>query len=210
MMNGHNPYQLLRKVFGPIARGIWLSEIRGLEHIPETGPAILVSNHCSYLDFLLLTAACERHITYVVGECFNRKPLIRRAMQSMEFIFIDRLDPYPVTPVRHSLRVLEQGRLLGIYPEGTRSRDGKLQRARDGVGYLAMVSGVPVVPIFMHGTYSAWPRHRRLPRYHPCEISIGESVLFGRTLHPSREQCQVAARRIMQAVAHLGGEEYPW
>ncbi len=163
-----------------------------------------------YLDFLLLTAVCERHITYVVGESFNGKPLIRRAMQSMEFIFIDRLDPYPVTPVRQSLRVLEQGRLLCIYPEGTRSRDGKIQRARDGVGYLAMVSGAPVVPIYMRGTFRAWPWHQRLPRHHACEISIGESVPFSRNLHPSREQCQVAARRIMQAVAHLGGEEYPW
>ena len=141
----------------------------GLENVPTNGGAILAPNHVSFLDPPLIACRVERPMVFVAHEMFfNIEPLGTWMRQA---------GGYPVSStgestgsIKEVLRALKNGRLLGLFPEGTRSWDGEILPPMAGVGLLVAATDVPVIPIHVDGAFRAWPRHRRLPR--PIKITI--------------------------------------
>lgn len=174
--------------------------VRGVEHVPESGPFILVANHQSILDPILIQAVCPRPLHTMAKSNQFTVPFIGWLMAQHLHSFPARR--YEVDPqtVRTALRRLEAGHGVGIYLEGERSWDAKLQPLRLGTVRLILYAGVPVVPTIIHGSYDVWPRWSSRPSRSPITIE------FGKPLHlpqlrdrAGREAAVLASREVLQA-----------
>lgn len=157
------------------ARALFRIRFQGVEHVPDTGPVVLASNHVSYLDPVLVTIPIRRALHYMALESFFR---IRGlgALMSWCRAFPVLGEGADAPGVRRALRLLHQGEPLVIFPEGGRSTDGRLQPFRPGAFRLALVARAPVVPVTIAGGFEAWPSHRRLPRPAPITITYHPPV----------------------------------
>jgi len=173
------PYTIARWVVGLIFRVLWRPRIEGLEHVPAEGPVIIASNHLSFIDSVVIPLAVPRRVRFLAkAEYFTgRGP--RGRLTALFFHLIDAV-PVERTGNRDSMRslesalaVLRDGQAFGIYPEGTRSRDGRLYRGRTGVGWLALTSGAPVVPVALLGTDRVQPVGARGVRVAPVRVRFG-------------------------------------
>lgn len=160
--------------------------VTGTENVPAEGAVLLAANHLSFLDSIVIPSVLERRVTFLAKSDYFEGPGLRGAIvrtwfESNGAVPVARTGETDDTQaaLRASLAVLEQGWALGIYPEGTRSRDGRLYRGRTGVAWLALKAGCPVVPVGLVGTQGVLPVGSRLPR--PHRISVG----FGRPLLPA-------------------------
>jgi 1-acyl-sn-glycerol-3-phosphate acyltransferase len=219
-------YQLSRIVAGPFLRGLWRPEVTGAEHVPATGGAILASNHLSILDSVFLPFMLKRPVTFTAkSEYFtSRHPAMRLMgtyLRATGQIPVDRDGARAAhQTLEAALALLRQGQLFGIYPEGTRSPDGRLYRARPGVGWLAMNSGLPVIPVAMMGTDKVLPPGQSVPRLGKVRIRIGKPMTFGtaadaggRPEGSGRPEAPGKARRaiadeVVRAIHELSGQEY--
>jgi len=203
-----------RATVAPLARALWRPTITGVAHVPRTGGVILASNHLSFIDSFAIPIAAPRPVSFLAkSDYFTGTGLggaIRRG-------FFEGIDAIPVD--RHSSRaaqesleaalaVLRAGKAFGIYPEGTRSRDGRLYRGRTGVAWLALTAGVPVVPVGLRGTDEVQPVGRSIPRLAAVTVS------FGRPIDPAAYAGLPGAKgrrlltdAIMDAIAELSGQE---
>jgi 1-acyl-sn-glycerol-3-phosphate acyltransferase len=214
-------YQLSRIVAGPFLRGLWRPEVTGAEHVPETGGAILASNHLSILDSVFLPFVLKRPVTFTAkSEYFtSRHPAMRLMgtyLRATGQIPVDRDGARAAQQMLEgALALLRQGQLFGIYPEGTRSPDGRLYRARPGVGWLALNSGLPVIPVAMLGTDKVLPPGRSVPRLGKVRIRIGKPMTFGteaagaggRPEAPGKMR-RAIADEVVRAIHELSGQEY--
>jgi 1-acyl-sn-glycerol-3-phosphate acyltransferase len=213
-------YQLSRIVAGPFLRGLWRPEVTGAEHVPATGGAILASNHLSILDSVFLPFMLKRPVTFTAkSEYFtSRHPAMRlmgRYLRATGQLPVDRDGARAAQQMLEgALALLRQGELFGIYPEGTRSPDGRLYRARPGVGWLALNSGLPVIPVAMLGTDKVLPPGRSVPRLGKVRIRIGKPMTFGTGDGPTgRAEAPGKVRRaiaddVVRAIHELSGQEY--
>ncbi|MFD7920854.1 lysophospholipid acyltransferase family protein [Streptomyces sp. NPDC059740] len=210
-------YQVLKYVFmGPLLRLIFRPRVEGLEHVPEEGAAIIASNHLSFADHFVMPAMVPRRVTFLAkAEYFTGrgiKGLLTAAFfRGVGQIPVDRSGGAAAqAALRAGLGVLRSGRLLGIYPEGTRSHDGRLYKGRTGVAAMALEAGVPVVPCAMIGTFEAQPTGRRLPRAMRITIRFGEPMDFSRfaSLADDRTALRAVTDSVMDAVRRLSGQEY--
>ncbi len=165
------------------------TEVRGIEHIPETGPFFLIPNHQSVLDPLMLQAVCPRTVHAMTKSTQFGSPFMRWVLPRIGAFPTRRYRVDPQT-VRVALRELKRGRGVGIYPEGERSWDATLQPLRRGTVRLLLKGGVPVVPCGISGSYDVWPRWSKRPRRCPVRIQFGEPILFG--AHNDREAREAA------------------
>jgi 1-acyl-sn-glycerol-3-phosphate acyltransferase len=208
-------YLLSRICAEPVLRAYGRPEVAGAANVPASGPAILASNHLSVIDSVYLPLVLARPVTFPAkAEYFTAHGLVRRAfaayLRSTGQLTIDRDDPRSaLSTLDAALRRLDQGELFGFYPEGTRSPDGRLYRGRSGIGYLALGSGAPVIPVAMLGTREILPPGRRLPRPGRVQVRIGQPVTFGDLgdLPPARMRSAIADR-VMDGIARLSGQEY--
>jgi 1-acyl-sn-glycerol-3-phosphate acyltransferase len=209
-------YQLSRVVAGPFLRLLVWPTVVGAEHIPATGPAILASNHLSVVDSIYLPLMLKRPVSFAAkSEYFNGTSLRDRAvgayLRSINQVSTDRTGGRAaMTMLDAALNHLNSGQLFGIYPEGTRSPDGRLYRGRSGVGYLALHSGAPVVPVAMVGTDHILPPGRQIPRPGKIEIRIGEPLEFPELLSqpPGAKQRRAVTDEVMRAIQKLSGQEF--
>jgi 1-acyl-sn-glycerol-3-phosphate acyltransferase len=213
-------YQLSRIVAGPFLRGLWRPEVTGAEHVPASGGAILASNHLSILDSVFLPFMLKRPVTFTAkSEYFtSRRPAMRlmgRYLRATGQLPVDRDGARAAQQMLEgALALLRQGQLFGIYPEGTRSPDGRLYRARPGVGWLAMNSGLPVIPVAMTGTDKVLPPGQSVPRLGKVRIKIGKPMTFGTMAEAAgRPEAPGKARRaiadeVVRAIHELSGQEY--
>jgi len=209
-------YQVSRAVAGPFLKLLGRPKITGTQHVPATGGAILASNHVSILDSIYLPLMLDRPLIFAAkAEYFNGTRLIQRFtgayMRATNQLSTDRTGPRAAQDMlQAALDRLQSGELFGIYPEGTRSPDGRLYRGRIGVGWLAVNSGVPVIPVAMKGTGRILPPGRTIPRPGRIEIIIGEPL----KLRPEAFDGPVAKVRraitdeVMRAIQDLSGQEY--
>ena len=189
-----------------LLRGFFELRVEGVERLPAAGPFILVSNHHNYLDGVVLGVAVPRPIAFVVmPRVFRATPLhppFHRRIGSIP-VTLERPDPGAIKRV---LRVLDAGRVVGIFPEGPFSREGRLVGGRPGAAMVALRAGVPVVPAAIEGTYEAL-RGRRfyVPRRRPLSVRFGEPISFGRPRHGriARLEREEVTRRIMSEIASL-------
>jgi 1-acyl-sn-glycerol-3-phosphate acyltransferase len=218
-MEGRQVFYWLAKfvLVGPVLRLIWRPWTEGLENIPADGPAILASNHLSFSDSLFMPVIVGRRVTFLAkAEYFNtpglKGKLSKWLITAVGQVPIDRADASAAdAALRTGVRVLSGGALLGIYPEGTRSPDGRLYRGKTGVARMALEAGVPVIPVAMIGTDIIQPTGRLLPKLRPRP-----GVRFGKPLDFSRYAGLAGDRfversmtdEIMYELMQLSGQEY--
>jgi 1-acyl-sn-glycerol-3-phosphate acyltransferase len=199
-------YRLIRAGCVRVLRSRFEYRVIGLERLPASGPFILAANHHNYLDGVVLGAAVPRPISFLVmPRVWKASPLhppFHRQVGSIP-VNLERPDPGAIKRV---LRALDGGRVVGIFPEGPFSREGRLVRGQPGVALIALRSGVPVVPAAIEGTYDAL-RGRRfyVPRPHPVSVCFGAPMHFGRSRHRrvTRAERNDVTRRIMGEIAAL-------
>ncbi|MFB0620521.1 lysophospholipid acyltransferase family protein [Streptomyces sp. AGS-58] len=210
-------YYLLKYVLlGPWLRLVFRPRIEGLEHVPASGAAIIAGNHLSFSDHFLMPAILKRRITFLAKAEYFTGPGVKGRLTAFFFrgagqIPVDRSGKEAGrAAIREGLRVLGRGELLGVYPEGTRSHDGRLYKGKVGVAVMALRAGVPVVPCAMIGTFEAQPPGRVVPRIRPVTIRFGRPLDFSRYAGMEREKAVLRAitDEIMSAVLALSGQEY--
>ena len=203
-------------VLGPILKLLFRPWVEGDENIPEDGPAILASNHLSFSDSIFLPLVVQRRVTFLAkSDYFNGRGLKGR----MTAAFFKGVGQLPVdrsggrageAALRSGLRVLRRGEVLGIYPEGTRSPDGRLYRGRTGVARMALEAGCPVLPVAMIGTDKAQPTGKVLPKIMRIGVRIGKPLDFSRYegMEDDRFVLRSITDEIMYELMLLSGQEY--
>ena len=208
-------YSALHALARPTAKLIWRPTVRGVEHVPATGPVILASNHLSFADSLVIPIVAPRRVVFLAkSDYFTGTGLRGRAQrlwfESMGMLPVDRDDPKAALgSLDTALEVLGRGEAFGLYPEGTRSRDGRLYRGRTGVAHLALTAGCPIVPVGLVGTERLQPIDARLPRIVPVTVSFGEPIhvagrFDGVPMGKARRQ---VTDEVMAAIGALTGQE---
>ncbi len=201
---------------GPFLRLVFRPWAEGLENIPETGPAILASNHLSFSDSIFLPLVVPRRITFPAkAEYFTGSGVKGRLtavfMRGIGQIPIDRSGGRASqAAMRAGLKLLRRGELFGIYPEGTRSPDGRLYRGKTGVARLALEAGVPVIPVAMIDTDRLQPPGQVVPRILRPGVRIGKPLDFSRYagMESDRFVLRSITDEIMYALMTLSGQEY--
>jgi 1-acyl-sn-glycerol-3-phosphate acyltransferase len=198
-------------LLGPALHLLFRPKVSGLEHIPREGGAIIAANHVSFLDPLLLPLVVpRRRVMFLTKVKYIDKPLLRWVLTGAGVIPVATDDPRAVgQSVTAAVEVVRSGRLVGIFPEGTRSPDGRLQRGKTGVARVALESGAPVIPVGIIGTDLAFPRGARLPRPRSVRIAFGPPLTFansdGRVRSASLSRA--ATDQVMAAIRDLSGQE---
>jgi 1-acyl-sn-glycerol-3-phosphate acyltransferase len=175
----------------------------GRENLIEDGPAILASNHASYLDPPLVGVCCRKDVYFLARKSLFERPVVGPLLAQLNTIPVDR-DRGDVGAVRAMIKLLKSGNRVLVFPEGTRSKDGNLQPARAGVGLLIAKSLAPVVPVRVFGSYAALPRSGGI-RFVPITVVIGKPLFFTKQDLGTDERTayQVLSDRVMAAIAAL-------
>jgi 1-acyl-sn-glycerol-3-phosphate acyltransferase len=209
-------YRMSRLVAGPALRALARPHVTGAENIPTSGAAIMASNHLSIVDSIFLPLMVTRPVVFAAkSEYFTgtrlQDKVIGAYMRATKQLSTDRTGARAALSMLDSaLALLQSGELFGIYPEGTRSPDGRLYRGRPGVGWLALNSGVPVIPVAMIGTERILPPGRKIPKPGRIEIRIGEPLNFDalRAEGTGARQRREVTDEVIQAIQKLSGQEY--
>ncbi|MFT2816584.1 lysophospholipid acyltransferase family protein [Leifsonia sp. A12D58] len=203
-------------VVGPIVLAIFRPWIKGLDKIPKTGGVILASNHLSFIDSIFLPLVVPRRVVFLAkSEYFTGKGLkgwaTRQFFKATGQLPIDRSGgKASEDSLNTGLRVLGEGGVLGIYPEGTRSPDAKMYRGRTGVARMVLEAGVPIVPVAMIDTEKAMPTGTRIPKVRRIGIVFGDPLDFSRFegMEGDRFVLRSITDELMYELQHLSGQEY--
>lgn len=203
-------------ILGPILRVLFRPSVEGEENIPEQGGAILASNHLSFSDSVFLPLVVSRRVTFLAKSDYFTGRGVKGRMTAAFFKAVGQL---PVdrsggkasnAALSSGLRVLRRGELLGIYPEGTRSPDGRLYRGRTGLARMALEARVPVIPVAMIGTDKAQPTGKLIPHIMRIGVRVGKPLDFSR--YEGMEDDRFVLRSITDEVMYelmlLSGQEY--
>ncbi|ADI05583.1 1-acyl-sn-glycerol-3-phosphate acyltransferase [Streptomyces bingchenggensis BCW-1] len=209
-------FVFLKAVLGPLMRLMFRPQVEGAERIPGSGPVILAGNHLTFIDSMILPLVCDRQVVFIgKDEYVTGKGLKGRLMAwfftGVGMIPVDRDGGHGgVAALMTGRRVLEEGRMFGIYPEGTRSPDGRLYRGRTGIARLTLMTGAPVVPFAMIGTDRLQPGGKGLPRPGRVTVRFGEPLEFTRYEGMDRDRFVLRAvtDEVMSEVMRLSGQEY--
>ncbi|HEY9565306.1 MAG TPA: lysophospholipid acyltransferase family protein [Nocardioides sp.] len=201
---------------GPILRVIFRPTAQDLDNVPETGPAILASNHLSYADWLFMPLTLSRRVSFVAKAEYFNSPGLKGWFQKHFFrgsgqIPIDRSGANAAEGALLSAKqVLDRGELFGIYPEGTRSHDGRLYRGKTGVARLALETGVPVIPVAVIGTDVVAPPGKKFGRIIRPAVRYGKPLDFSRYegMENDRYILRSVTDEIMYEIMRLSGQEY--
>ena len=199
-------WQLFRVIFAFYFR--W--RVYHPERVPLTGPVILAANHASFIDPPLVGAGLKREINYLARKSLFRLPVAGAVLRAVNAVPVDR-EGGGAAGLKAILDRLLAGGGIILFPEGTRTRDGKLQPARSGIGLTVIKSNAPVVPVRVFGTYEAYGRHLKFPRPRPVSVKYGQPMLFEK-LRAEAKTCskprlkeihRQIAGEIMEAIARL-------
>lgn len=204
-------YRAIHSVLPPILTAVYRPWVEGQEHIPTDGPAILASNHLSFLDHFFLPAYVDRPIFFLGKSDY---------FSGWQKYFFENVGVMPVNreggdageaSLRKGAEILEQGKLLGIYPEGTRTPDGRLYRGKTGPVRLSLRTGVPIIPVAMIGVFEILPPGARFPRLGGrVGVRIGKPLDFSRYAghEDDRFALRTATDELMYEMMLLSGQEY--
>jgi 1-acyl-sn-glycerol-3-phosphate acyltransferase len=212
-------FVLLKMLLGPLLRLFFRPRVEGAEGVPATGPVILAGNHLTFIDSIILPLISKRQVLFLgKDEYVTGRSLKGRVMAwfftAVGMIPVDRDGGQGgVAALMTGRRVLEEGRVFGIYPEGTRSPDGRLYRGRTGIARLTLMTGAPVVPFAMIGTDRVQPGGKGLPRLgrgRQITVRFGAPLDFSRYEGMDRDRYVLRAvtDEVMAEVMRLSGQEY--
>ena len=203
-------------VLGPLLMRVFRPWVKGMENVPATGAAILASNHLSFVDSIFLPLVLKRPVTFLAkAEYFTGKGikgwLVRQFFIATGQIPIDRSGgKASEDSLNTGLRVLAEGKLLGIYPEGTRSPDAKLYRGRTGIARMVLEAKVPIIPVAMIDTDKVMPIGSTMPSVKRVGVLFGQPLDFSRFdgYENDRFVLRAITDEIMVEIHHLSGQEY--
>ena len=201
-----------RKALGPLARRLWDIDMTGYDQLPTDGPAILCPNHISFLDSAFLMLTLPRNISFVGKAEYMDSWKTKHVFPALGMIPIDRSGgEKSASALDTAAGVLRRGELFGIFPEGTRSRDGALHKGRTGAARLALEVGCPIFPVGIVGTDAIQPPGAKAPKpFKSCRITIGRPVRPER--YADRREPHLAWRsmidEVMFEIREMTGQEY--
>ena len=210
-------YWVLKYILlGPLLRVLYRPKVTGLENVPDSGPVIMAVNHNSFMDSIFLPLMVKRPMIYLAKDEYFITPGFKGFW--MRFFF-KGVGQVPINraggdaseaALRTGVRVLSEGNILGIYPEGTRSPDGKLYRGHTGVARIALQAGVKVIPVAMHGTREVQPAGKTIPRVRKIGITIGQPLDFSRYAGMDNDRFILRSMtdEIMYEIMMLSDQEY--
>ncbi|MBV2355590.1 1-acyl-sn-glycerol-3-phosphate acyltransferase [Streptomyces sp. J2-1] len=211
-------YGTMKVAIGAPLRVAFRPWVEGLEHIPAEGPAILASNHLSFSDSFFLPIVLDRKVTFIAKAEYFTTPGVKGRLTAAFFKGVGQL---PVdrsgargageAAIRSGIEVLERGELFGIYPEGTRSPDGRLYRGKPGgLARVALATGAPVIPVAMIDTEKIQPPGKVMPKLMRPGIRIGEPLDFSRYqgMEHDRFVLRAVTDEVMYEIMKLSGQEY--
>ncbi len=209
-------YWLVKAVLAPFLRLLFRPYVTGAEHLPAEGAAILAGNHTTFLDNFIIPVVVPRKVTFLAKSDYFTGGGVKGKMQKSFFagvgmIPIDRSGgAASEAALRTGLQVLRDGELLGLYPEGTRSPDGRLYRGKTGVARMALEVGVPVIPVGLIGMFALQPAGRRWPKLGKVEVRVGQPLDFSRYagMEGDRFVLRSITDEIMYELMVLSGQEY--
>jgi len=201
---------------GPLLKLVFRPWAEGIDNVPREGAVILASNHLSYSDWLFMPVSVPRRVTFVAKAEYFETPGIKGWLQKGFFsgsgqVPIDRTSGSTAAgAIRTQLRLLSEGNVCGIYPEGTRSHDGKLYRGRTGVARLALESGAPVVPVAVINTDVVAPPGKVFGKFARPGVRYGQPLDFSRYdgMQDDRFVLRAITDEIMYEIMRLSGQEY--
>ena len=203
-------------LLGPLMKLFCRPRVEGVEHVPESGPAILVSNHMAVADSFFMPLMMPRRVTFLAKREYFTGPGLKGRLQKYFFsgvgqVPIDRSSGAAAQAALDTgVRLLREGKLLGVYPEGTRSPDGRLYKGKTGVARMALEADVPVIPIAMFGTDKVNPIGSKMWYPHRVTVKVGAPLDFSRYegLAGDRFVERSITDEIMYALMELSGQEY--
>lgn len=163
-------YRSARLVGVPLLRLLFSLKVQNASLVPSRGALLIAANHCSFMDPVVLQAACPRRIIFMMTERYYNPLWGRWFFKQMQAIPLREGTVYNVGPLRKGVKALQEGKAIGLFPEGGISRTGALQEGQPGILLLAQRTDAPIVPACIFGTYRALPRHAKFPR--PAKISV--------------------------------------
>ena len=192
-------YWLVRFLSKCIFKTFYDFKIYGAENLPEKGPYLICSNHCSFFDPAVICACVPQRVYWVaLKDLYKIRPLS---------LLLKAAKCIPVNgATKEVLDAIKQGKIIGIFPEGRRTYNGKLmKKGKKGTAIMAMRSGVPVVPAWISGTFQAYPRRAKFPRIYPIRIYIGKPLTFPKHQEEiiNESTLSAATTEIMQSIAGL-------
>ena len=207
------PYGILRAFLTPFLMILFRPKVKGLRNVPVNGPLIIASNHLSFSDSIFMPLVVPRKVTFLAKSEYSTSPGPKGLLKKLTFIALGQV-PVDRSGGRRSeaalitgLKVLAEGKCLGIYPEGTRSPDGKLYKGRTGIARLAIESGAQVVPVAMFNTEKIQPTGTVVPKVMRVEMIFGEPMTFTGDSTDLQYLRQVTDQ-IMNRIQELSGQEY--
>lgn len=172
-------FRLIKITIGNLIKLIWLGKVRGLENIPKKGGFIICANHSSYFDFLILSVVCPRRIYFLAGEVFFKKWQWRWLVKLTKQIKVDRNSKDKSKSIEEVIKRLGENKVIGIFPEGTRSPDGEISKFYTGAVRIALKTSVPIVPVGIKGAYEIMSRFNKFPKFNKrCDVEFGDVINY--------------------------------
>lgn len=205
-------YPILGRVIPPII-GLWVKKVEGLENIPKEGNFIIAANHASYIDHLILSSMIVTHtgkrVHYLAKKEHFDSTFQRMWHKHTGAIPVDRQHGGQEA-LNIAVDFLKAGKIIGIYPEGTRTLTGELQKGKTGIARLVLATGVSVLPVGLKGTFEILPKGKKLPRFKRANIKIGKLMKFGKSIGKvdDKETLRKVTDLIMKEIAILCGKKY--
>lgn len=207
------PYGVLRAFLTPFLMVLFRPKVKGLRHVPGSGPVIIASNHLSFSDSIFMPLVVPRKVTFLAKSEYFTSPGPKGLVKKLTFIALGQV-PVDRSGGRRSeaalitgLKVLAEGKCLGIYPEGTRSPDGRLYKGRTGIARLAIESGAPIIPVAMFNTEKIQPTGTVVPKVMRVEMIFGEPMYFEGD-STDLQHLRDVTDKIMKTIQALSGQEY--
>jgi 1-acyl-sn-glycerol-3-phosphate acyltransferase len=207
------PYGILRAFLTPFLMVLFRPKVKGLRHVPGSGPVIIASNHLSFSDSIFMPLVVPRKVTFLAKSEYFTSPGPKGLLKKITFIALGQV-PVDRSGGRRSeaalitgLKVLAEGKCLGIYPEGTRSPDGRLYKGRTGIARLAIESGAPIIPVAMFNTEKIQPTGTVVPKVMRVEMIFGEPMFFEGD-STDLQHLRDVTDQIMETIQALSGQEY--
>jgi 1-acyl-sn-glycerol-3-phosphate acyltransferase len=203
----------LKSFLIPLLMFVFRPKVTGLRHVPSKGPVIIASNHLSFSDSIFMPLVVPRDVTFLAKSEYFTSPGLKGFIKKITFIALGQV-PVDRSGGKRSeaaiitgLRLLQENRCVGIYPEGTRSPDGRLYKGRTGIARMAIESGAPVIPVAMFNTAEIQPTGQVVPKVRRVEMVFGEPMYFS---GDSTDQVVLrsATNELMEKIAELSKQEY--
>ena len=205
-------YPIGKRIIPSIVKKLWVREVNGRENLPRGGSFIIATNHASYMDHFVMS---------LIVQYLDRKIHVLAKKEYFDNIFMKVWHSYvgaiPIDrqsggkgALKLAVKALKEGKIIGIYPEGTRSLNGKLQKAKTGIARLALAAKVPVVPVGLIGTFEVLPKGKYIPKFKKAIMNIGQSMHFEkyRNKKINKKMLREITSRIMKEIAKLSNQKY--